>query len=103
MKTSNVRVVTVVAVIMLAGHARAQMVVADTFTGASSVLQWRPMAGACLTAGNGTGTIPACKGLPYYQGKELVGGMGGRLPDVGESRTMLLVRFCFFVLRPPLS
>ena len=70
MKTSNVRVVTVVAVIMLAGHARAQMVVADTFTGASSVLQWRPMAGACLTAGNGTGTIPACKGLPYYQGKD---------------------------------
>lgn len=81
MKTTDVRVATVLAVIVLAGNARAQMVVADTFTGASSSLQWKPMAGACLTAGNGAGTIPACKGLPYYQGKELVGGTGGRLPD----------------------
>ncbi|CAG9181202.1 PilC/PilY family type IV pilus protein [Cupriavidus pinatubonensis] len=90
MKTTDVRIATVLAVVGLAGHARAQMVVADTFTGASSELQWRAIAGACLTAGNNTGTIPACNGLPYYRGKELVGGTGGRLPDRAGSGALRL-------------
>jgi len=70
------------------GSALAQIVVEDTLTGASSSFQWRALNGACLTAGDGTGTIPACVGLSYYSGKTLVGGSNltgantGRLPDV---------------------
>jgi len=60
----------------------AQLVINDTLTGASSSYQWKSLNGACLTAGDGTGSIPACAGLPYYSGKTLVGGTTGRLPDV---------------------
>jgi type IV pilus assembly protein PilY1 len=61
--------------------ARAQTVLQDNFTGASSNYLWAPFNGACLTAGDGTGTIPACVGLPYYGGQALVGGNSGTLPD----------------------
>ncbi len=64
-------------------HAAAQLVISDNFTGASSSFNWRALNGACMTAGDGSGTIPACTGLPYYtsRGSVLVGGFGGRLPD----------------------
>ncbi|GAB2568394.1 hypothetical protein GCM10027066_08760 [Dyella jejuensis] len=38
----------------------------DGFTGTSAKLTWAPFNGACLTAGNNTGSIPACAGLSYY-------------------------------------
>ena len=41
-------------------------VVQDGFTGQSAKLSWAPFNGACLTAGNNTGTVPACAGLAYY-------------------------------------
>jgi type IV pilus assembly protein PilY1 len=63
------------------GRADAQLIISDTLTGVSSAYNWRALNGACLTAGNNTGTIPACSGLAYYSGKTLVGGTGGRLPD----------------------
>ncbi len=53
----------------------------DNLTGASSSYDWQALNGACLTAGNNTGSIPACAGLNYYSGKTLVGGSTGRLPD----------------------
>jgi len=42
----------------------------DNFTGASasSSLNWQAINGACLTAGNNSGTVPACQGLAYYSG-----------------------------------
>jgi type IV pilus assembly protein PilY1 len=61
--------------------AEAQLVIKDTLTGASSSYDWVSLNGACLTAGDGTGSIPRCVGLPYYSGKTLVGGTTGRLPD----------------------
>lgn len=61
--------------------AAAQLVINDTLTGVASSYNWRAFNGACLTAGNNTGTIPACVGLPYYTGKTHVGGTTGRLPD----------------------
>jgi type IV pilus assembly protein PilY1 len=57
----------------------------DTFTGGASTYNWKPFNGACLTAGNGTGKIPACVGLPYYGGEQLVGGTSGTLPDTAGS------------------
>ncbi|MFX5705512.1 hypothetical protein ABTE52_21230, partial [Acinetobacter baumannii] len=70
---------------MMTLPAYAQLVVSDTLTGASSNYPWVTTDGACLTAGNNSGTIPACVGLPYYNGKTLVGGVTGRLPDpVGQ-------------------
>lgn len=36
------------------------MTVTDDFTGISATNPWVPLGDACLTAGNGTGTIPAC-------------------------------------------
>jgi type IV pilus assembly protein PilY1 len=54
----------------------------DQFTGASDNSGWVPFDGACLTAGNGTGTIPACVGSPYYGSSQVwVGGATGTLPD----------------------
>ena len=78
------------------GVAHAQLVVNDTLTGGHSMVNWKALNGACLTAGdNGltpsdgtqltpstpTLTIPKCTGLAYYSGKTLVGGATGVLPD----------------------
>jgi type IV pilus assembly protein PilY1 len=57
--------------------------VEDDMTQPAALLNWASFNGACLTAGNNTGTIPACRGLPYYQGdpNALSGGTSGKLPD----------------------
>jgi len=60
--------------------AQSQVIINDTLTGTSSSYDWRALNGACLTAGNNTGPIPACVGLGYYR-NTLVGGASGRLPD----------------------
>lgn len=64
--------------------AHAQLVISDTLTGGSSSYQWQSLNGACLTAGDGTGTIPKCAGLSYYSGKTQVGGVTGRLGTSGD-------------------
>ena len=70
--------------------AHAQLVISDTLTGGHASHTWRSLNGACLTAGDGTGSIPACVGLPYYAGKTLVGGTTGRLPDAVGSGALRL-------------
>lgn len=62
----------------------------DDLTGTSSRYDWIPFDGACLTAGDGTGTIPACKTLRYYNGTVQVGGKNGRLPDPAGSGALRL-------------
>jgi len=63
---------------------QAQVTVVDDFTQGAAAVPWVPFNGACLTAGNGSGTVPACVGLPYYT-EALVGGATGLLPDpVGQ-------------------
>jgi type IV pilus assembly protein PilY1 len=74
----------------LHGVAHAQLIINDTLTGASSSYDWVSLNGACLTAGNNTGSIPACSGLAYYSGKTLVGGTTGRLPDVAGQGALRL-------------
>ena len=54
--------------------AQAGTTVVDDFTGTSANLPWKAFNGACLTAGNGAGPIPACKGLAYY-GNEIQTGL----------------------------
>lgn len=73
--------VGMVALIGGSNTARAQLVINDTLTGASSSYNWTSLNGACLTAGNNTGSIPACQGLSYYGSATQVGGTSGRLPD----------------------
>lgn len=58
-----------------------QLVIKDDFTGTSTQNSWKATNGACLTAGNNTGSVPACKGLAYYGSETLVGGATGSLPD----------------------
>jgi type IV pilus assembly protein PilY1 len=70
--------------------ARAQLVISDTLNGAKSNLDWKALTGACLTAGNNTGTVPACVGLPYYGTTTQVGGTSGRLPDAVGSGALRL-------------
>jgi type IV pilus assembly protein PilY1 len=57
----------------------------------TSTTGWTPYDGACLTAGDGAGTIPACVGDPYYgSGQNWVGGYSGTLPDpAGEGALRL--------------
>ena len=63
--------------------ARAQSTT-DDFTKANDANSWKTFGGACLTAGDGSGNIPACVGLPYYTETQ-VGGTTGMLPDAAGS------------------
>ena len=65
----------------LSTHVTAQVLVQDDFTLANDTNSWKTFNGACLTAGDGTGSIPKCTGLPYYGAEALVGGNSGTLPD----------------------
>jgi type IV pilus assembly protein PilY1 len=65
---------------LIPASAWAQVTVTDNFTGGAASVRWVPFNGACLTAGTGSGTIPACAGLSYYT-EQLVGGVTGTLPD----------------------
>jgi type IV pilus assembly protein PilY1 len=51
----------------------------DDFTQANDGNSWKTFGGACLTAGDGTGSIPACVGLAYFKGQVQVGGNNGFL------------------------
>ena len=72
----------------LTTFAQTSNVVQDTFTGTSANLSWSAFNGACLTAGNGTGTIPACNGLPYY-GNETQAGLSNNADTVGNGALRL--------------
>jgi type IV pilus assembly protein PilY1 len=77
MKTRTYAAALAVALTGLIPYAAwAQVTVVDNFTQGSAAVAWVPFNGACLTAGDGTGTIPACVGLPYYT-EPLVGGATG--------------------------
>lgn len=80
--------------------------ISDNFVGAASSYSWTPLQGACLTAGDTTGTIPACvcpSGKTtqcltapgaYFAGKtgaSFLGGFsGGGLPDVAGQGALRL-------------
>jgi type IV pilus assembly protein PilY1 len=59
--------------------ARAQTTTNDDFTQANDMNSWQTFDGACLTAGDGTGNIPSCIGLPYYGTQIQLGGNSGYL------------------------
>ena len=79
------------ATLALPGMAGAkEQAIVETLNSTSSSLNWTAFNGACLTAGDGTGKIPACVGLAYYAGKTLVGGDTGTMPDVAGSGALRL-------------
>ncbi|KHK56147.1 pilus assembly protein PilY [Ralstonia sp. A12] len=90
MMNKNKRFALLATAAVLPGVSHAQIVISDTLTGTSSSYNWQALNGACLTAGNNTGTIPACSGLSYYSGKTQVGGTTGRLPDQPGSGALRL-------------
>ena len=59
--------------------AYAQVSTNDDFTQANDLNSWQTFDGACLTAGDGTGNIPSCIGLPYYGTQIQLGGNSGYL------------------------
>jgi type IV pilus assembly protein PilY1 len=70
--------------------ASAQVTSNDDFTQAHDNNSWVTFDGACLTAGDGTGSIPACVGLAYYANQVQIGGNSGYLgqttaPSTGAS------------------
>src|ERR1700686_3523034 len=81
----SARICATALVALTPAAAWAQLQISDNFTGGSSSFNWQSFEGACLTAGNGAGNIPACVGLPYYGGEQLVGGTSGLLPDAAGS------------------
>ncbi|CAJ0865544.1 pilus assembly protein [Ralstonia flatus] len=81
MMKNKPRFALLAAAAVLPGVAQAQLVISDTLTGVKSSYDWTALNGACLTAGNNTGPIPACTGLKYYGQTTQVGGATGRLPD----------------------
>ena len=90
MRTSFTRALVVFVLLAITNIAHAQLVVQDNFTGTSASNSWTALNGACLTAGNGQGSIPSCEGLAYYKGQTQVGGVSGTLPDpVGQGALRL--------------
>ena len=80
--SAKTRIAILLAITALAPrYAWSQLVISENFNGASSTNSWTTYLGACLTAGDGTGTIPACIGNSYYSGQTQVGGATGTLPD----------------------
>jgi type IV pilus assembly protein PilY1 len=65
--------------VVLSYGARAQSTSNDDFTQANDFNSWVTFDGACLTAGDGTGNIPSCVGLPYYGNQIQIGGNSGFL------------------------
>ena len=84
------RTLGVLAMLASSAHAQVVLTVSDDFTQTAAQNNWATFDGACLTAGDGTGTVPACIGLPYYQRQTLVGGMSGTLPDQGGAGALRL-------------
>lgn len=76
--------VTLAALMVCAGNAPgayAQTVFTENFTDNTLNNTWYSFLGACLTAGTGGVSIPACVGDSYYSGQTQVGGASGTLPD----------------------
>jgi type IV pilus assembly protein PilY1 len=92
MYTKSPRTFAIAAALLICSGARAQvqLTVSDDFTQASAQNNWATFDGACLTAGDGTGTIPKCDGLGYYKGQTLVGGTSGTLPDLAGAGALRL-------------
>src|SRR5271169_481230 len=67
--------------------ARSQVTSNDDFTQANDTNSWKTFDGACLTAGDGTGSIPACVGLPYYNNQVQIGGNSGFLGTAANPGT----------------
>src|SRR5271163_2735110 len=57
----------------------------DDFTQANDMNSWKTFDGACLTAGDGTGSIPSCIGLPYYNNQNNGVQIGGNSGYLGQS------------------
>lgn len=60
MSTKSAKLISALAGLFFACAASAQTTYSDNFSGASSNLNWIPLSTACLTAGSGAGSIPAC-------------------------------------------
>jgi type IV pilus assembly protein PilY1 len=91
---------TAVAIAIIAprlASAQAATQFSDNFTGASDNSGWIAYGGACLTAGDGTGTIPACTTDTYYTARGTqawVGGATGTLPDTAGNGALRLTNGC---------
>jgi type IV pilus assembly protein PilY1 len=97
MTLANLLCTLAAGLVLIPALAPAQTVIQDNFTTNASSYSWTPLRGACLTAGDGTGTIPACvctstvtsncltAAGQYYaglSGASFGGGyLGGGLPD----------------------
>ena len=82
-------VLSALATLLCAGAHATGVNVSDDFTQANDTNLWQTFDGACLTAGDGTGSIPACLGLPYYGAQIQIGGSNGYLgsttPTAGQA------------------
>ena len=65
----------------------AQLVIQDTLNGASSSYPWQAIGGACLTAGNNTGSIPSCVSQRRIASPDPVGQGALRLTNAGLSES----------------
>src|ERR1035438_5384688 len=110
MRTNTLIIRLAAACLLLSPALGFAQTISDNCTGAGSSYSWTPVQGACLTAGNGSGTVPACvctssvttmcltaTGLTppdYYAGiggANFAGGFsGGGLPDaIGQGALRL--------------
>ena len=82
---SLLRVVALIALPWIGSPSAPAQVFSDSFTGASAALPWQVYGGACLTAGDNTGSIPACAA-----GSQ--GGQTGNVPDVAGQGALRLTQ-----------
>lgn len=60
MNTLRIRYLAALLALFCSGQANAVAPIVDNFTGASANNNWQALDDACMTAGSGAGTIPAC-------------------------------------------
>jgi len=60
MHSKWIKIVYAFAAVFLSASASAAVTYTDNFSGATANLDWKALDDACLTAGDGTGSIPAC-------------------------------------------
>jgi len=76
--------------------AHAQHTIADDLNGSASNYPWQSIGGACLTAGDGTGSIPSCQALNRIGTPDAAGKGVLRLTDANRYRAgALLSKFTF--------
>jgi type IV pilus assembly protein PilY1 len=83
----SARLALALAAVLATGAASAATTYTDNFSGSTAALTWQALNYACLTAGNGSGSIPACSSKNPKGPQDAVGQGALRLTPAANTQT----------------